>query len=98
MRSIDNCRMARELLIGEETGKRYSWRCPSCPDLEQHLLVDRLLDLGAIGVTFTDGYQFDPEQTMAVIIVPHPIAMYFALLHTGGDPPAVRAPEAAVAC
>ncbi len=74
------------LNIGEETGKRYSWGYPSCPDLEQHLLVDQLLDLGAIGVTVTDGYQFDPEQTTAAIVIPHPDAKYFALLHTGGDP------------
>jgi len=73
-------------------------RCcyPSCPELEQHLLVDRLLDLGSIGVTVTDGFQFDPEQTTAAIVVPHPDAKYFALLHTGGNPAAVT-PEAAVA-
>jgi 5-methyltetrahydrofolate--homocysteine methyltransferase len=87
----------REMLgIGEETGKRYSWGYPSCPDLEQHALVDQLLDLGAIGVTVTDGFQFDPEQTTAAIVIPHPDAKYFALLHTGGDPAAVPA-EAAVA-
>jgi len=84
------------LAIGEETGKRYSWGYPSCPELEQHLLVDRLLDLGSIGVTVTDGFQFDPEQTTAAIVVPHPDAKYFALLHTGGNPAAVT-PEAAVA-
>lgn len=86
-------RVRGELGIGPETGKRYSWGYPSCPDLEQHLLVDQLLDLGSIGVTVTDGFQFDPEQTTAAIVIPHPDARYFALLHTGGDPTAVTAAD-----
>jgi 5-methyltetrahydrofolate--homocysteine methyltransferase len=82
----------REMLgIGPETGKRYSWGYPSCPDLEQHVIVDQLLDLNAIGVNLTDGFQFDPEQTTAAIVIPHPDAKYFALLHTGGDPSALAA-------
>lgn len=75
----------REMLgIGAEGGKRYSWGYPSCPDLEHHVIVDRLLDMSAIGVTVTDGYQFVPEQTTAAIVVHHPDAKYFALLRTGG--------------
>ncbi|CAN5610450.1 methionine synthase [soil metagenome] len=76
----------REMLqIGPETGKRYSWGYPSCPDLDQHVQVDQLLDFASIGVVLTDGFQFDPEQTTAAIIVPHPDAKYFALMRTGGE-------------
>lgn len=76
----------REMLkIGPETGKRYSWGYPSCPDLDQHVQVDQLLDFASIGVTLTDGFQFDPEQTTAAIVVPHPDAKYFALMRTGGE-------------
>ena len=78
-------RVRDELGIGPETGKRYSWGYPSCPDLEQHVLVDKLLDIGQIGVAVTDGYQFEPEQTTAAIVIHHPAAKYFALLRTGGD-------------
>jgi 5-methyltetrahydrofolate--homocysteine methyltransferase len=78
-------RIRAELGMGEEQGKRYSWGYPSCPDLRQHLLVDALLDLGAIGVTVTDGFQFDPEQTTAALVVTHPDARYFALALSGGD-------------
>ena len=78
-------RIRRELGIGEEQGKRYSWGYPSCPDLEQHLLVERLLDAGEIGVRVTEGYQFVPEQTTAALVVTHPDARYFALARTGGD-------------
>jgi 5-methyltetrahydrofolate--homocysteine methyltransferase len=82
--------------IGEEGGKRYSWGYPSCPDLEHHAIVNRLLDMESIGVEVTEGYQFNPEQTTAAIVVHHPDAKYFALLRTGGDP-AAAVPEAAVA-
>ncbi len=78
-------RIRRELGLGEEQGKRYSWGYPSCPDLSQHLLLDRLLDAGAIGVRVTEGYQFDPEQTTAALVVHHPDARYFALARTGGE-------------
>jgi 5-methyltetrahydrofolate--homocysteine methyltransferase len=88
---------AREMLdIGEEGGKRYSWGYPSCPDLEHHAIVNRLLDMASIGVEVTEGYQFNPEQTTAAIVIHHPDAKYFALLRTGGDP-AAAIPEAAVA-
>lgn len=78
-------RTRAELGIGEETGKRYSWGYPSCPDLEHHVIVDRLLDMKKIGVEVTDSYMFNPEQTTAAIVVPHPDAKYFALLRSGGN-------------
>jgi len=74
-----------ELGIGPEQGKRYSWGYPACPDLSQHALVDRLLDASAIGVRVTDGYQFDPEQTTAALVVHHPDAKYYALARSGGE-------------
>ena len=78
-------RIRRELGIGEETGKRYSWGYPACPDLEQHATVDQLIDVGAIDVKLTDGFQFDPEQTTAAMVVSHPDAKYYALAMSGGD-------------
>ena len=88
-------RVREALGIGEEGGKRYSWGYPSCPDLEHHAIVDRLLDMESIGVEVTSGYQFNPEQTTAAIVVHHPDAKYFALLRTGGSPDADPAPVAA---
>ncbi|MEZ4497914.1 MAG: vitamin B12 dependent-methionine synthase activation domain-containing protein [Thermomicrobiales bacterium] len=49
-------RIRAMLGIGEETGKRYSWGYPSCPDLSHHELVDRLLDFNTIGVKLTEGF------------------------------------------
>ena len=77
-------RIRDDLGIGPEGGKRYSWGYPACPDLAQHKLVERLLDSQAIGIEVTEGFQFDPEQTTAAIIVPHPDAKYYAMARTGG--------------
>ncbi len=78
-------RVRSELGIGPETGKRYSWGYPACPDLSHHELVVDLLGASKIGVHLTDGYQFDPEQSTAAIVVPHPAAKYYAMLRTGGE-------------
>jgi 5-methyltetrahydrofolate--homocysteine methyltransferase len=58
-------------------GSRYSWGYPACPDLEDQAKLDALLDLSSIGVTLTEEFQLDPEQSTSAIIVPHPEAKYF---------------------
>ncbi len=64
-------------------GKRYSWGYRHAD--QSHRLVVELLGASKIGVHLTDGYQFDPEQSTAAIVVPHPAAKYYAMLRTGGD-------------
>ncbi len=88
-------RVRRALGIGEEGGKRYSWGYPSCPDLEHHAIVNRLLDMESIGVEVTEGYQFNPEQTTAAIVVHHPDAKYYAIMRSGGTPDIAPAAAAA---
>ena len=58
-------------------GSRYSWGYPACPDLDEQTKLDALLDLASIGVTLTEEFQLDPEQSTSAIIVPHPEAKYF---------------------
>jgi 5-methyltetrahydrofolate--homocysteine methyltransferase len=58
-------------------GSRYSWGYPACPDLDDQVKLDELLDLGSIGVHLTEEFQLDPEQSTSAIIVPHPEAKYF---------------------
>jgi 5-methyltetrahydrofolate--homocysteine methyltransferase len=74
-----------EVGAGLDQGKRYSWGYPSCPDLAQHAIVDRLIDAEAAGIRITEGFQFDPEQTTAALVVLHPDARYFALALSGGE-------------
>ncbi len=58
-------------------GSRYSWGYPACPDLEEQVKLDELLDLSSIGVRLSEEFQLDPEQSTSAIIVPHPEAKYF---------------------
>ncbi|MGB2757917.1 MAG: methionine synthase [Acidimicrobiia bacterium] len=58
-------------------GSRYSWGYPACPDLDDQAKLADLLDLDAIGVSLTEEFMLDPEQSTSAIIVPHPEAKYF---------------------
>jgi 5-methyltetrahydrofolate--homocysteine methyltransferase len=69
---------ARELLgIPATQGRRYSWGYPAVPEQSEHLKVEQLLGLGDIGMTITDGYAPDPEQSTLAMIAHHPQAIYF---------------------
>jgi 5-methyltetrahydrofolate--homocysteine methyltransferase len=68
----------RELGLGPERGKRYSWGYPAIPELEDHRKVFDLLPTeSALGMSLTSAYQLVPEQSTAAIIVHHPEAKYF---------------------
>jgi 5-methyltetrahydrofolate--homocysteine methyltransferase len=58
-------------------GSRYSWGYPACPDLEEQVKLDALLDFSTIGVDLSEEFQLDPEQSTSAIVVPHPEAKYF---------------------
>jgi 5-methyltetrahydrofolate--homocysteine methyltransferase len=69
---------ARQMLgIDEAQGRRYSWGYPAVPEQSEHLKVEQLLDLEQIGMTITDGYAPNPEQSTLAMIVHHPQAIYF---------------------
>jgi 5-methyltetrahydrofolate--homocysteine methyltransferase len=58
-------------------GGRYSWGYPACPDLTDNAKVVELLGGERIGVTVSEGFQMEPEQTTDAIICHHPDAKYF---------------------
>jgi 5-methyltetrahydrofolate--homocysteine methyltransferase len=58
-------------------GGRYSWGYPACPDLEDNAKVVELLEAERIGVTVSEGFQLEPEQTTLAIVCHHPQAKYF---------------------
>ncbi len=71
-------RVRRELGLGDDRGKRYSWGYGACPDLSQHALVWELLGVeAALGVELTEAFQMVPEQSTAALIMHHPQATYF---------------------
>jgi 5-methyltetrahydrofolate--homocysteine methyltransferase len=68
----------REMLgIDATQGRRYSWGYPAVPEQSEHLKVEKLLDLQQIGMTITDGYAPDPEQSTLALVAHHPQAIYF---------------------
>jgi 5-methyltetrahydrofolate--homocysteine methyltransferase len=71
-------RIRAELGLAPERGKRYSWGYGACPDLSQHALVWRLLDVeAALGARLTEAFQIVPEQSTAALVIHHPQAAYF---------------------
>jgi 5-methyltetrahydrofolate--homocysteine methyltransferase len=70
----------RELGLGPDQGRRYSWGYPACPDLAEHDKLFRLLPGEEIGVALTEGYQLVPEQSTAAMVAHHPEAKYYSTL------------------
>lgn len=58
-------------------GGRYSFGYPACPQLEDNAKVVELLDAARVGVTISEGFQLEPEQTTLAIVCHHPRAKYF---------------------
>ncbi len=82
---------AREMLgIGAAQGRRYSWGYPAVPEQSEHRKVDELLHLSQIGMSISDGYAPEPEQSTLALIAHHPQAIYFGSrqgrLSDGGSP------------
>jgi 5-methyltetrahydrofolate--homocysteine methyltransferase len=70
-------------------GRRYSWGYGACPNLEDQAALVRLLPsvTTSLGMDFTAGHQWDPEQSTAAFVVHHPQATYFHVLERKGDAP-----------
>ncbi|MCL2330576.1 MAG: methionine synthase, partial [Phycisphaerae bacterium] len=58
-------------------GSRYSFGYPACPDLADQARLWPLLQPERIGITLSEEYQLDPEQSTSAVIAHHPQAKYF---------------------
>ncbi len=58
-------------------GERFSFGYPACPDLSQQKPLCELLGAERIGVSLSEEFQLDPEQSTSAIIFHHPEASYF---------------------
>ncbi|MCW2959548.1 MAG: methionine synthase, partial [Solirubrobacterales bacterium] len=65
--------------IPETQGRRLSWGYPAVPEQSEHEKVAAILDIGQIGMTLTDGYSPDPEQSTLAMVVHHPQAIYYGM-------------------
>jgi 5-methyltetrahydrofolate--homocysteine methyltransferase len=69
-----------EKMLGQGyRGSRYSFGYPACPKLEDQVPLLALLDAGRIGVTLSEEFQLDPEQSTSAIVVLNPRAKYFSV-------------------
>jgi 5-methyltetrahydrofolate--homocysteine methyltransferase len=66
------------ILKQDYRGSRYSFGYPACPDLEEQAKVAELLNWGRVGVTLSEEFQLEPEQSTSALIAHHPEAKYFA--------------------
>ena len=85
----------RELGIEAAQGRRWSWGYPACPDQSEHEKVFELLDAGQIGVSLSDGYAVEPEQSTVAIVSHHPQAVYFGM--KSGRLPKESSPDQVIA-
>ncbi len=60
-------------------GSRYSFGYPACPNLEDQTKLFDLIRPERIGITLTEEYHLEPEQSTTAIIAHHPSAKYFSI-------------------
>ena len=58
-------------------GSRYSFGYPACPNLEDQVPLLQILDASRIGVSISEEFQLEPEQSTSAVVVHHPQAKYF---------------------
>ena len=68
-----------QLGIPQGQGRRYSWGYPAVPEQSEHEKVFRLLGAEKIGLSLSEAYALEPEQSTVAIITHHPQAVYFGM-------------------
>jgi 5-methyltetrahydrofolate--homocysteine methyltransferase len=73
----DDATEIRKLFKTHYRGCRYSFGYPACPNLEDQTGLFNLIDPPRVGITLTEQFLLEPEQSTTAIIVHHPAAKYF---------------------
>jgi len=73
----DEPSLKKLLFSAKYRGARYSFGYPACPNLEDQSKLFELLMPEKIGVSLSEEYMLEPEQSTSAIIVSHPEAKYF---------------------
>ncbi len=77
--AAEDARDIDALLKQNYRGSRYSFGYPACPNLEDQNQILDLLGAERIGISLSDEYQLEPEQSTSAIVVLHPQAKYFGV-------------------
>ena len=73
----DDSHEVRKLFKGHYRGCRYSFGYPACPNLEDQAGLFQLIEPERVGITPSEQFQLEPEQSTTAIVVHHPRAKYF---------------------
>ncbi|MBP7933388.1 MAG: methionine synthase [Phycisphaerae bacterium] len=72
-----DAREVRRIFQQGYQGSRFSFGYPACPSLEDQAHLWPLLGPKDIGITLSEEFQLDPEQSTSAVIAHHPEARYF---------------------
>ncbi len=67
----------QKLFKAHYRGNRYAFGYPACPDLEDQVKLFELIQPERIGITLSEQFQLEPEQSTTAVVVHHPQAKYF---------------------
>jgi 5-methyltetrahydrofolate--homocysteine methyltransferase len=80
----DDAHAVRKLFKGHYRGCRYSFGYPACPNLEDQAGLFRLIEPERVGITLSEQFQLEPEQSTTAIVMHHPQAKYFNVSPNAG--------------
>ena len=66
-----------DVQIKQYQGKRYSPGYAACPELELNEPIFKLLKHERFGITLSETFQIDPEQSTSAFVIYHPEAIYY---------------------
>lgn len=72
-----------KLFKGHYRGRRYAFGYPACPNLEDQTGLFQLIDPTRAGITLTEQFLLEPEQSTTAIVFHHPNAKYFNVKRGG---------------
>lgn len=75
----DDATDVRKLFKGHYRGRRYAFGYPACPNLDDQAGLFRLIDPPRVGITLTEQFLLEPEQSTTAIVFHHPAAKYFTV-------------------
>jgi len=69
----------KEWGIKDNSGNRYSFGYPACPDLSNQVKLFKLIKAEDIGIKLTENFMMEPEASISAFIIHNPKAIYFSV-------------------
>ncbi len=66
-----------KLFKGHYRGRRYAFGYPACPNLDDQAGLFQLIEPQRVGITLTEQFLLEPEQSTTALVFHHPQAKYF---------------------